>query len=85
MLRKRGTRSLAALAVAALLAGSPAAAATADRGGPAPGAQGLWSGLETLWSWVQAVFWAESDKGSFIDPIGATTESDKGSSIDPNG
>lgn len=85
MLRKHGTRCLAALAVAALLATSPAAAASAGRSGPAAEEHGLWRGLENLWNWVQAVFWVESDKGHLIDPNGAASESDKGSFIDPDG
>jgi hypothetical protein len=76
---------VAALAVTVLLAGPPAVAEAAGRGGPEAGASGLWPRLETVWNWVQAVFGADSDKGPYIDPNGSTAESDKGHSIDPDG
>ena len=59
--------------------------AAAGHGAPAAGAQRLWPGLETLWSWVHAVFWASSDRGIHVDPDGATAGSDKGICVDPDG
>lgn len=94
MLRKSGRHAVALTLAAVLLAGAPAAAATAG--------QERLGWLAQAWQWVQALWLgngspldpdrasrSKKDNGLCIDPDGApcaaSTDSDAGLHIDPDG
>jgi hypothetical protein len=90
MLRRRAIRWAVALALAAGLASPALASPRTPKMDDALGLNGLW---EAAASWL-ALAWtsldgttADVDRGSQMDPDGATSDSegDRGLSMDPNG
>lgn len=65
--------------------------ALAATAAPAQAANGYWSGLEGIWSWVREVVWqpvqkTTSEQSWHIDPDGGSNAtSEQGLYIDPNG